>query len=303
MLTGSYVDDELEGPAATVLPSGEAMHCHYSAGIMDGPFKEVEPNGMVRCRGSMRNACRDGDIEFQWPDGGRLRGTVLRGTGQVTGDGFCYTYPDGESVLVGRWEEGQMKCARFKTSLKPPPSMAMAAVYTHDPPTSTRINKHPLLRDPYETCRVAVRSSLVSGANEGLFAIRAMETGEVACFYSGILLTHELVDSRDWAENDNTMSVDDDTVVDVPPPLVPTSKYAATLGHKVNHSFDPNAQYEPFVHPRFGEIKCIRCTRQVREGEEIFCHYDYNEIDQTGELVAPQWFLKIHHASGAKVGR
>lgn len=157
--------------------------------------------------------------------------------------------------------------------------------FTHDPGTATRISSTPLLRDPFERARTEARPSSIPGAGEGLFAVRALAAGEIACFYSGIRIAHAVVNGRGWEENDNTLSVDADTVVDVPPACVPTANYSATLGHKANHSFTPNARYEPFEHPRFGSIKCVRATQRVAKGAEVTCHYDYNEIGADGELV------------------
>jgi hypothetical protein len=157
--------------------------------------------------------------------------------------------------------------------------------FTHDPGTATRISSTPLLRDPFERARTEARPSSIPGAGEGLFAVRALAAGEIACFYSGIRIAHAVVNGRGWEENDNTLSVDNDTVVDVPPACVPKANYSATLGHKANHSFTPNARYEPFEHPRFGSIKCVRATQRVAKGAEVTCHYDYNEIGADGELV------------------
>lgn len=53
------------------------------------------------------------------------------------------------------------------------------------------------------------------------------------------------VDSRDWALNGNTISLDEDTVIDVPQPFDRLENYCASLGHKANHSFTPNCKYEP----------------------------------------------------------
>lgn len=53
------------------------------------------------------------------------------------------------------------------------------------------------------------------------------------------------VDSRDWAMNGNTISLDEDTVIDVPQPFDQLENYCASLGHKANHSFSPNCRYEP----------------------------------------------------------
>lgn len=53
------------------------------------------------------------------------------------------------------------------------------------------------------------------------------------------------VDSRDWALNGNTISLDEDTVIDVPQPFDQMERYCASLGHKANHSFTPNCKYDP----------------------------------------------------------
>lgn len=55
------------------------------------------------------------------------------------------------------------------------------------------------------------------------------------------------VDSRDWALNGNTISLDEDTVIDVPHPFDQVDRYCASLGHKANHSFTPNCKYDPWV--------------------------------------------------------
>lgn len=55
------------------------------------------------------------------------------------------------------------------------------------------------------------------------------------------------VDSRDWTLNGNTLSLDEETVIDVPEPYNRVSKYCASLGHKANHSFTPNCIYDMWV--------------------------------------------------------
>ena len=62
-------------------------------------------------------------------------------------------------------------------------------------------------------------------------------------------MTHDVVDGRDWKLNSNTISLDEDTVLDVPGDLSSCSAYCATLGHKANHSSAPNARYDVSDHP------------------------------------------------------
>lgn len=52
------------------------------------------------------------------------------------------------------------------------------------------------------------------------------------------------MDGRDWSLNGNTISLDEDTVIDVPAPYCQTDRYCASLAHKANHSFSPNCRYE-----------------------------------------------------------
>lgn len=317
---GNYVAGELEGRGVYEFPCGDTMSFHYRSGVMHGAFEERAPDGSLRCRGTMQEDVRCGAIEFHFVDGGQLHGNV-NDDGQVSGAGFCYTYPDGLSRLRGQWVNEEMKCATFETDLTIqdqeaqvirsgretlnetelaqllPPS---GVTFCHDPGQPVQPSSRPLLRDPYEAWRVEVRSSAIGGrVGEGLFARRAITDGEVVCFYSGVRCAHEDVDNRSWIENDNTLSVDAETVIDIPDEWITTRTYCASLGHKANHSFTPNARYEPCTHPRFGEIKCIRANQAIAPGEEVTVHYDYNTINPSnGELVAPEWYQKLHAARG-----
>lgn len=136
--------------------------------------------------------------------------------------------------------------------------------------------------------------SLISGAGEGLFAKTEAKANTVMSFYNGVRITHSEVDSRDWSRNGNTISLDDDTVIDVPEPFNRTENYCATLGHKANHSFTPNCKYDTFIHPRFGLIKCIRSIDAVQKDEELTVDYEYeNEISGKSGPEAPEWYTKL----------
>ena len=110
-------------------------------------------------------------------------------------------------------------------------------------------------------------------------------------FYNGIRIAHEVVDSRDWKLNDNTISVGD-AVIDVPKQYANTQRYCATLGHKANHCFDNNAVYDWFDHPRFGFIKCIRAITTIQAHEEICVLYGYS-LSKDGTLDAPEWYKDL----------
>ena len=52
------------------------------------------------------------------------------------------------------------------------------------------------------------------------------------------------------------------------------------LGHKINHNSDYNVDAGYIDHPRFGKIRSIVTTKDLKAGEEIFCEYS-NTIDST----------------------
>ena len=228
--TGRYINDELEGTAVYAFPSGENIVAQYVHGLMQGPFRELNSEGFVACSGTMLDGVRTGQIQFCYPDGGELRG-IVDDNGAVTGEDWTYLYPDG-SGLCGRWEDGEMAAAVFRTaaemaackhgSSQPAPPKKQRCdegpllLLRYDPGTAKRISRDPLLQDHYEAVRVEAKRSRIPNANEGLFARRPLEQGEVACFYAGVRINHELVDGRDWADNENTLSIDDETVIDVP---------------------------------------------------------------------------------------
>ena len=62
------------------------------------------------------------------------------------------------------------------------------------------------------------------------------------------------VDRRPWRSNDNCISLDADVAIDVPKAYSSLDTYRATVGHKANHSFMPNAKYVQVYHARFGYL-------------------------------------------------
>jgi len=84
--------------------------------------------------------------------------------------------------------------------------------------------------------------------------------------------------------------------IDVPRSYASTTAYCASLGHKVNHTFDDealNCVYAHCEHPRFGHVRCIRTTREVKAGEELLVCYGYDLLNTTGDGV-PDWFAQEH---------
>ena len=144
-----------------------------------------------------------------------------------------------------------------------------------------------MLPDPYESVMVCVRPSQVECGGDGIFARQTIEPNQILAFYNGIRLNStNAFDAPEWS--DNAYRIFDPTrkngTIDIPKEFIDTANYRASLAHKTNHSFMPNAEFVVFDHPRFGLVPCILSTHDIEENEEIFVHYGY-ELDD-----CPAWY-------------
>merc|ERR1711963_439775 len=70
------------------------------------------------------------------------------------------------------------------------------------------------------------------------------------------------------------------------------SKYRATIGHKINHSFTKtNTKFGHVYHPRFGQIRSIVATKDIQKGEELLVNYGYGLIDSRN---LPGWYVEAY---------
>ncbi|XP_032079523.1 histone-lysine N-methyltransferase SETD7 [Thamnophis elegans] len=296
-LEGFYVDDGLHGQGKYTYEDGGTLHGTYIDGELNGPAQEYDADGRLVFKGQYKDNIRHGFCWIYYSDGGYLVGEVNE-EGEMTGEKLAYVYPDGKMAYYGHFIDGEMIEARLANVILAEEEKLQfdvipgSPVYCFDKSTSSCISTSPLLPDPYESERIFVDASLISNAGEGLFTKISAEAGTVLSFYNGIRITHQEVDSRDWSLNRNTISLDDETVIDVPEPYSHVTKYCASLGHKANHSFTPNSVYDSFVHPRFGLIKCIRTIQAVEKDEELTVAYgyDHSSSGQNGP-EAPEWYL------------
>uniref|UniRef100_G3Q7G2 Histone-lysine N-methyltransferase SETD7 n=1 Tax=Gasterosteus aculeatus aculeatus TaxID=481459 RepID=G3Q7G2_GASAC len=248
-LEGFYVEDALQGQGLYTYEDGTVLHGTYVDGELNGPAQECDAEGHLMFKGQYKDNNRCGECWIYYPDGGCVFGEVNE-DGEMTGESVAYIYPDGHTALYGSFVDCDIIEAHLATLIASESGRPRfeitpnSPVYSFDKSTSTCITAHPLLPDPYENQRVFVSDSLIKGAGEGLFAKTNADTDTVMAFYNGVRITHSEVDSRDWTLNGNTISLDKDTVIDVPQPFVNTKRYCASLGHKANHSFIPNCKYD-----------------------------------------------------------
>ena len=110
----------------------------------------------------------------------------------------------------------------------------------------------------------------ISNAGDGLFAKIDIDVGTVISFYNGVVASS----GHDWEkETPYKMVLDEESDLDMPESMTRVDNYNAPLGHKVCHSFQPNADADIFCHPRFGMIRCIATIENIAAGEEIFINY------------------------------
>jgi len=240
-----------------------------------------------------------------WESGALLINKTRSRDGEVSEkSGGTFIYPDFHTALVGEFTEGKMVAAQeaqvkqlsiqdgilhVETS---PPS---GPCFSFAPSTKTSFgSSDPLLPDPFEERMVEVRCSGMEGGGEGAFARRDLQKGAVALIFNGYKVP--LAESNiDWEKETEDslydrlaynihMPQEEDFFLDFPPSKADLSVYCASLGHKVNHSFVPNAEFSTIYHPRWGRVRSVVTLRKVAEGEELLVDYGYDLIR------CPAWF-------------
>ncbi len=147
------------------------------------------------------------------------------------------------------------------------------------------ICSQPLLADPFESRYVEVRSSSIPNAGEGLFAKENIPAGRLLAFFNGCIAlpNEDHLDQSDW---DYAIGYRGESMLNIPRECRSTNVYRATLGHKICHSFQPNAIYSYAYHPRFAKIlRSAVSIKDINAGEEITCDYKYSLHK------APKWYI------------
>ena len=233
-----------------------------------------------------------------------------------------FLYPDNISCIRGTWRKHLLVEGRYcevegvdenedeELIIKTKDTSDVPLKYS--PATFFSFGSDPVTEDPYESRTVTVKTSLIAGAGQGLFARRRLRRGELVSFYGGLVLTCQelqqfgsLIKSDDNRESiyQNSLQMpdivlaDDNSVsnttinnnikkrvsnmcVTVPPEMSGLESYRATLGHKANHHREKkNAEYGVFTsHPVLGTIMAVYATEDIDEGEEVFCNYGYEPV-------------------------
>ena len=111
-----------------------------------------------------------------------------------------FVYPDLTSCVSGMWRENILVEGRYRTIVETCVSESgnvkikveqnkNSPNLTYSPPSYSSFGLPPTQGDPFEENTVDVKESTIEGAEEGLFATRDIEKGELVSFYSGFI-TH-----------------------------------------------------------------------------------------------------------------
>ena len=224
----------------------------------------------------------------------------------IVGDDIVFVYPDMKTVLFGRFQNGEMISAkaskitaeRCNKGIK---EIRVATPKENEPslkysrPTRLRIGDQPRVMDPYTKKNFYIGNGK---KDDGVFSKRDIKKGELVMYYSGLfwnksvqaLWYHNQTLEEYWDVHRNLMSFDGPIKIHIPKPYWDISNYRATLGHKMNHSFRyQKAAYGKAFHPRFGNIRSLYATADIKRGEEIFVNYGY----RVGTTV-PQWYSDLY---------
>ena len=164
--------------------------------------------------------------------------------------------------LVGSFKDCQLKAAQLSEVMSyekscesiPIPIMSepVGVIYTFDPARPSVFCPTPHLPDPYESLFVEVKQSHIRNAGEGLFAKVDIDVDTVISFYNGVTVSSGHDPEK---ETPYKMVLDEESDLDLPESMTSLENFRATLGHKICHSFHPNADPDIFCHPRFGMIR------------------------------------------------
>ncbi|TRY63804.1 hypothetical protein TCAL_15195 [Tigriopus californicus] len=303
-LIGTYRDGCLNGRATMVNGATTVFECFVKDDVPHGPVRQIHMKKFREFRrqitfiGHHRHGIPHG-VCWEYREGGGFLTGVPNAEGKFTGEQITYVYPDFETCWHGRFQDGKMEEGypgkiidyRFERDIM----VVQLNVDRRGKPTryclSTKssMGEDLLVPDPYETKWILCENSLVSGAGDGVFARRDIPKNTIVAFYNGVRLPFVLGGPKeDWSTSGYKIFVNADFKsgerMNIPLEYVSLENYCATLGHKVNHSFEPNCTEWFIDHPRFGVIPCERTSKDIKTGDELFLDYEYDPYN------CPEWF-------------
>merc|ERR1712223_608579 len=189
-MVGNYVKDQLEGIARVTFANGDMIEGFFHRGVLHGFVRKYDSKNRLTDFGFYEN----GKPCFIWwkliEHGGTIIGHVNE-EGLLTGPEIAYLYSDFQTGFLGHFEDGilvqaqavHLECVVEECKLLMPLfSEPCGPYFRREISELLTMTKEVLLPDPFETEWVEVRPSTVPFANEGFFARRPVEAGQILAF-------------------------------------------------------------------------------------------------------------------------
>ena len=166
-----------------------------------------------------------------------------------------FIYPDFSTVIYGQFQDNGVLISGRQVALRDMSYFGNSMLITLQVsdefgPTFVRdiakfslLSKNPLLRDPYESKFVDIKTSKIPGISkiygEGVFLKKNVISGTVVSYFNGVKLEKKNAFSWNPFKEKSVFLIDfeDDEgkeiFLDIPEEFVKSSKYNATSGHKV----------------------------------------------------------------------
>jgi len=239
---------------------------------------------------------------------GFLTGSVDE-NGKFSGKDIIYIYPDLQTGLRGKFVDGEVaearsviiteeRCNNGMKEVRTRLIEADQTLWSRDISNATHITKYAKTVDPHEKRSVYVGESQLAGGGEGIFARRSFLPGQLVSYFNGIRVTEDMMFYENMTEGEEyevgryyfglggtapySWGINHSINLDIPERFRNIVDYRTTLGHKVNHKFDPdsNTQFMAVKHALFGPICGLVATKVIDKGEEVFVDYNY-DVDAT----------------------
>lgn len=309
---GKFKGGYLNGPGKATLLDGDCtLKGNFKDGKLHGPVIGLTSKGRLAWAGLFKNGVPHGASWRGVEGGGFLYGNVGP-KGYFEGHKNAYIYPDMSTALFGDFSQNKMveavpvtikevyveKCnaiLRLRFTKKPQNPITYQRWFS----TQTSVGVPPLLEDPYESKFViAGKSRMGDNAGDGLFLKKDVKANTTISFYNGIRVKpgeHSPFENSgyqiyvDWNKAGEVTS----DFMDIPPEYISLNKYRASLGHKINHSFDPNCRWGTMEHPTFGRVPRVVTLKDMKAGTELTCHYMICMEEASAPDAKMTWYVDL----------
>jgi len=312
VIWGKYVGGFLTGKARVSLLNVDCtLEGEFVNGKLHGPVRGITSKGRLAWAGLFK-AGKSYGASWRGLDGGGFLYGSMGSNGQFTGNKNAYIYPDMTTAFYGRFHDGRMVETQpvevCETYLDKSGTILrlcfgkpkyQAPTYRFWPSGLNFVSVPPLQEDPFEVKHVYVgKSKMSEHAGDGLFVRHDVPANTTICFYNGIRVKpgekapYENGGYQIFVDWNKKSAITSD-YMDIPPDYVSVKRYKASIGHKINHSFDPNCRWGVIEHPTFGRVPRVVTIKNLKADEELSCHYMIDMGAAAAEDAKCSWYVEL----------